>query len=192
MCLPRRYTDDEVVSTDFVHSFQSSIVDAKAGIQLSDTFGAAAGHAVLPPAQRLAPPRTDGGVCGRQQSSLCPGTVRPAAAAAAAGAAQLCCAHAWGCRTDPPAVQTTSGVTATGAAERNLHSCAGARSARLTVQHRPASMESKLQRACMRLRGGPPAPPCLAHPFPPCPALPAADLPGGKPPARLALPCRPR
>ena len=33
-----RYTEDAVVSTDFEHDFHSSIVDAKAGIQLSDTF----------------------------------------------------------------------------------------------------------------------------------------------------------
>ena len=33
-----RYTEDAVVSTDFVHDYQSSIVDATAGIQLSDTF----------------------------------------------------------------------------------------------------------------------------------------------------------
>ena len=33
-----RYTEDAVVSTDFEHDYRSSIVDAKAGIQLSDTF----------------------------------------------------------------------------------------------------------------------------------------------------------
>lgn len=32
------YTDEPVVSQDFVHDYQSSIVDATAGIQLSDTF----------------------------------------------------------------------------------------------------------------------------------------------------------
>jgi glyceraldehyde-3-phosphate dehydrogenase/erythrose-4-phosphate dehydrogenase len=33
-----RYTDEDVVSTDFTGDPHSSIVDAKAGIQLSDTF----------------------------------------------------------------------------------------------------------------------------------------------------------
>lgn len=33
-----RYTEDAVVSTDFTTDYQSSIVDASAGIQLSDTF----------------------------------------------------------------------------------------------------------------------------------------------------------
>lgn len=32
------YTEDDVVSTDFIHDPRSSIVDAKAGIQLSPTF----------------------------------------------------------------------------------------------------------------------------------------------------------
>lgn len=32
------YTDDEVVSTDFMHDSRTSIFDAKAGIQISDTF----------------------------------------------------------------------------------------------------------------------------------------------------------
>ena len=31
-------TDDDVVSTDFVHDSRSSIVDVKAGIQLTNTF----------------------------------------------------------------------------------------------------------------------------------------------------------
>ena len=32
------YTEDEVVSSDFIGSTHSSVFDAKAGIQLSDTF----------------------------------------------------------------------------------------------------------------------------------------------------------
>jgi len=32
------YTEDEVVSTDFVHDKRSSIFDAKAGISLNDHF----------------------------------------------------------------------------------------------------------------------------------------------------------
>lgn len=32
------YTEDEVVSSDFIGSTYSSVFDAKAGIQLSDTF----------------------------------------------------------------------------------------------------------------------------------------------------------
>ena len=32
------YTDEEVVSNDFLHDARTSIFDAKAGIQLSDTF----------------------------------------------------------------------------------------------------------------------------------------------------------
>ena len=34
----RRYTTDDVVSTDFQHDPRSSIVDSKAGIQLSPNF----------------------------------------------------------------------------------------------------------------------------------------------------------
>ena len=34
----RRFTTDQVVSSDFIHDSRSSIVDAKAGIQLSPTF----------------------------------------------------------------------------------------------------------------------------------------------------------
>jgi glyceraldehyde 3-phosphate dehydrogenase len=34
----RRYTDEDVVSTDFIHDPRSSIFDVNAGIQLSDTF----------------------------------------------------------------------------------------------------------------------------------------------------------
>ena len=33
-----RFTDEDVVSTDFTGDPHSSIVDSKAGIQLSDTF----------------------------------------------------------------------------------------------------------------------------------------------------------
>lgn len=33
-----RYTKDDVVSTDFQHDSRSSIVDSKAGIQLSPNF----------------------------------------------------------------------------------------------------------------------------------------------------------
>ena len=32
------YTEDQVVSSDFIHDSHSSIVDLKAGIALSDTF----------------------------------------------------------------------------------------------------------------------------------------------------------
>ena len=32
------FTDEDVVSTDFTHDFHSSIVDSKAGIQLSPQF----------------------------------------------------------------------------------------------------------------------------------------------------------
>lgn len=32
------YTEDEVVSSDFIGSTHSSVFDAQAGIQLSDTF----------------------------------------------------------------------------------------------------------------------------------------------------------
>ena len=38
MWSPCSYTEDAVVSTDFQHDPRSSIVDAKAGIQLSPTF----------------------------------------------------------------------------------------------------------------------------------------------------------
>ena len=38
MLSPCSYTEDAVVSTDFQHDPRSSIVDAKAGIQLSPTF----------------------------------------------------------------------------------------------------------------------------------------------------------
>jgi hypothetical protein len=34
----RSYTAEDVVSSDFIHDAHSSIVDAKAGIQLNDTF----------------------------------------------------------------------------------------------------------------------------------------------------------
>jgi glyceraldehyde 3-phosphate dehydrogenase len=33
-----RYTDEDVVSSDFIHDPRSSIFDVNAGIQLSDTF----------------------------------------------------------------------------------------------------------------------------------------------------------
>ena len=36
--MPCRYTADDVVSTDFQHDPRSSIVDSKAGIQLSPNF----------------------------------------------------------------------------------------------------------------------------------------------------------
>jgi glyceraldehyde-3-phosphate dehydrogenase/erythrose-4-phosphate dehydrogenase len=36
--LVRRFTRDDVVSTDFIHDERSSIVDAKAGISLSPNF----------------------------------------------------------------------------------------------------------------------------------------------------------
>ena len=36
--LTSSYTEDEVVSTDFVGSTESSIFDAKAGIPLNDNF----------------------------------------------------------------------------------------------------------------------------------------------------------
>jgi Glyceraldehyde 3-phosphate dehydrogenase, C-terminal domain len=36
--LLRRFTEDDVVSTDFIHDERSSIVDAKAGISLSPNF----------------------------------------------------------------------------------------------------------------------------------------------------------
>ena len=32
------FTDEDVVSSDFIHDARSSIVDAKAGIQLGDDF----------------------------------------------------------------------------------------------------------------------------------------------------------
>ncbi|KAK9785782.1 hypothetical protein WJX73_008433, partial [Symbiochloris irregularis] len=32
------YTEEQVVSSDFTHDYRSSIVDASAGLQLSDTF----------------------------------------------------------------------------------------------------------------------------------------------------------
>ena len=32
------YTDDAVVSSDFIHDYHTSIFDIKAGIQLTDTF----------------------------------------------------------------------------------------------------------------------------------------------------------
>lgn len=35
---PSSFTEDQVVSADFIGDKRSSIVDAKAGIQLSDTF----------------------------------------------------------------------------------------------------------------------------------------------------------
>ena len=35
---PNSYTEDAVVSSDFISDPRSSIVDAKAGIQLSPTF----------------------------------------------------------------------------------------------------------------------------------------------------------
>ena len=35
---PYRYTEDEVVSTDFEHDTRSSIVDSKAGLSLSPQF----------------------------------------------------------------------------------------------------------------------------------------------------------
>ena len=38
MRLADRYTSDDVVSTDFQHDSRSSIVDSKAGIQLSPNF----------------------------------------------------------------------------------------------------------------------------------------------------------
>ena len=36
--LLHRFTEDDVVSTDFIHDERSSIVDAKAGISLSPNF----------------------------------------------------------------------------------------------------------------------------------------------------------
>lgn len=38
LCSTCRYTDEDVVSTDFIHDPRSSIFDVNAGIQLSDTF----------------------------------------------------------------------------------------------------------------------------------------------------------
>ena len=38
MAVSGRYTEDDVVSTDFQHDPRSSIVDSKAGIQLGPQF----------------------------------------------------------------------------------------------------------------------------------------------------------
>lgn len=47
--MPARYTADDVVSTDFQHDSRSSIVDSKAGIQLSPQFVKVRTFCVLAP-----------------------------------------------------------------------------------------------------------------------------------------------
>lgn len=40
------FTDEDVVSSDFITNAHSSIVDSKAGISLSDTFVKVCGHMI--------------------------------------------------------------------------------------------------------------------------------------------------